>query len=740
MSSDDELRGRTPEERRDLIRRQLGAPSDEVLREPPARELPRDAAGRLTVQELLNRMNAAGSSGRAAPSSLSRAASDGPSQPPAGEPRSSTDRSPTPPSDGPSVPPPRPRRVRPADAPTETISRAVDPGPPSDPNPRGSRTPAGGQPSPPANLPNTPSNPFARTDPPQRGDDDSQTEVIPAAKDDPPVYLSADPEPNPDSSHDSVADRVQPAVVPESGAGTARGRRHAAAPKERDRAALTRNARMGGRVLLALACVMTLLGTGAVWGYQKVKDGNWNIVDAVNPDNSEIRGKELQTGDETYLIVGTDTRSGKNGQIGAGTTEDAGGARSDTVILVNIPADRSRVVAVSFPRDLQINRPECTTWDNDKGEYTGQIVPAETGAKLNTAYGDGGPKCIVDTLTAISGLNINHFIAMDFSGFEKVVNKIGGVEVCSPVPLNDFELGPILTKPGKQKIRGKAALNYVRARTIDTEGNGDYGRIKRQQLFLSSLLRGALSSKVLSNPATLNGIVDTFIQNSFVDQVNTDDLLQLAQSMQGLDAGRVTFLTVPTSGTAEDGSGNEIPRDADIRAIFDAIINDEPLPGEKEEKPAGTTTSTTTSSTPSRPADVTVSALDPYSVSMRVLNGTGTAGVATGIAESLANQGFGVQGVADASENRTDTVVRYGEGQQVAAATVAQLFPGASIQADNTVQSGIEVIVGSEYSGNLGSPALAGSQITVAELPRESGTDELPNDLTVTNAADTTCA
>lgn len=740
MSSDDELRGRTPEERRDLIRRQLGAPSDEVLREPPARELPRDAAGRLTVQELLNRMNAAGSSGRAAPPPSSRAASDGPSQPPAGEPRSSPDRSSSPPSDGPSVPPPRPRRVRPADAPTETISRAVDPGPPSDPNPRGSRTPAGGPPSPPVNLPGTPSHPFARTDPPQRGDDDSQTEVIPAAKDDPPVYLSADPKPEPDPSHDSVADRVQPAVVPESGAGTARGRRHAAAPKGRDRAALTRNAQMGGRVLLALACVMTLLGTGAVWGYQKVKDGNWNIVDAVNPDNSEIRGKELQTGDETYLIVGTDTRSGKNGQIGAGTTEDAGGARSDTVILVNIPADRSRVVAVSFPRDLQINRPECTTWDNDKGEYTGQIVPAETGAKLNTAYGDGGPKCIVDTLTAISGLNINHFIAMDFSGFEKVVNKIGGVEVCSPVPLNDFELGPILTKPGKQKIRGKAALNYVRARTIDTEGNGDYGRIKRQQLFLSSLLRGALSSKVLSNPATLNGIVDTFIQNSFVDQVNTDDLLQLAQSMQGLDAGRVTFLTVPTSGTAEDGSGNEIPRDADIRAIFDAIINDEPLPGEKEEKPAGTTTSTTTSPTPSRPADVTVSALDPYSVSMRVLNGTGTAGVATGIAESLANQGFGVQGVADASENRTDTVVRYGEGQQAAAATVAQLFPGASIQADNTVQSGIEVIVGSDYSGNLGSPALAGGQITVAELPRESGTDELPNDLTVTNAADTTCA
>jgi LCP family protein required for cell wall assembly len=559
--------------------------------------------------------------------------------------------------------------------------------------------------------------------------------VIPAAKSDPPVQLS----PGPDPSPDATAARVSPAVVPETGPSSARGRRHAAPPKERDRTALIHNATIGGRILIAVACVMALLGTGVVWGYQKVKDSNWNNVDAVNPDNSEIRGKELQTGDETYLIVGTDTRSGQNGQIGAGTTEDAGGARSDTVILISIPADRDRVVAVSFPRDLQINRPECTTWDNDIGQYTGQIVPAEQGAKLNTAYGDGGPKCIVDTLTAISGLNINHFIAMDFFGFEKVVNKIGGVEVCSTTPLNDYELGPILTKPGKQKLRGKAALNYVRARTIDTEGNGDYGRIKRQQLFMSSLLRGALSSQVLSNPATLNGIIDTFIQYSFVDQVNTDDLLQLAQSMQGLDAGRVTFLTVPTSGTAEDGSGNEIPRDADIRAIFDAIINDQPLPGEKQETTQSGTSSSTPTPTPSRPADVTVNALDPYSVSMRVLNGTGTAGVATGVSDSLANLGFEIQGVADASENRTDTVVRYGEGQQAAAATVAQLFPGATIQADNTVQSGIEVIVGSNYPGSLGPAAPYGSPITVGELPRESGTDALPNDLTVTNAGDTTC-
>ncbi|MFP3670504.1 LCP family protein, partial [Priestia sp. SIMBA_032] len=88
---------------------------------------------------------------------------------------------------------------------------------------------------------------------------------------------------------------------------------------------------------------------------------------------------------ETYLIVGTDTRAGQNGTVGAGDSADfEGSARSDTVIMVNIPADRSRVVAVSFPRDLQVDRPECAAWNNEDGKYTSDEIPAATGMKLNS--------------------------------------------------------------------------------------------------------------------------------------------------------------------------------------------------------------------------------------------------------------------------------------------------------------------------------------------------------------------
>ncbi|GAB2665801.1 hypothetical protein GCM10027169_29910 [Gordonia jinhuaensis] len=505
---------------------------------------------------------------------------------------------------------------------------------------------------------------------------------------------------------------------------------------------------------MIVGCVLSLVGTGVVWGYLKHTNGQWNNITAVDSSDRNIRNIGAQSGDQNYLIVGTDTRSGMNGDVGAGTTADAGGARSDTVILVNIPASRSRVVAVSFPRDLQIDRPSCQSWNNDTGTYDPTtVVPAETGAKLNTAYGFGGPKCAVQVLTKMTGLNINHFIAMDFYGFEQVVNKIGGVRVCSTTPLYDYELGNILSRPGSYTLRGPRALNYVRARTIETEGNGDYGRIKRQQLFLSSMLRSLLSGNVLSNPSKLNGIISTFIKYSKVDNISTDNLLDLAQSMQGLQAGRVTFLTIPTAGTTTDGANNEIPRTDDINAIFNAIIDDQPLPGEAELKktddstkkkrptpaPSSAPKSTDTASTDQTPVEVTATAQSSGDVGVRVLNGTGGVGVATGVSNVMSNDGFDVRGVADASELYPSTVVRYGPGQEDAAATVAAMFADATIQPDDNVKSGVEVIVGKDYKDDLRSAPTPGGSLTAAKLPQSNEHSALPDDLSVTNAADTTC-
>ncbi|GAB06947.1 LytR family transcriptional regulator [Gordonia amarae] len=627
--------------------------------------------------------------------------------------------------------------------------------------------------------------------PARSGQDDTPTELIPVVGDDTapetPVPPAADKTAEPaDTEPVSVAALTAddetaaetPATEPEQPArslikgrarplqrtpdlAAARTRVAAARGKAARRKALVRDATITGRILVAVACVLSLVGTGFVWGYIQSVNGNWRSIEALDSGDDNIRNKDAQHGDENYLIVGTDTRGGKNSTLGAGSADDVEGARSDTVILVSVPSDRDRVVAVSFPRDLQVDRPDCSSWDNDNGTYdAANVLPAAEAVKLNSVYAEGGPKCLVQVLTAMSGLNINHFIAMDFDGFEKVVRAIGGVEVCSTVPLYDYELGWILRKKGPKKLNGRYALNYVRARKIETEGNGDYGRIKRQQLFMSSLLRSTLSGNVLSNPGKLNGIVNTFINHSFVDGVDTKSLIKLAESMQGMDAGRVSFVTIPTSGTSTDGSNNEIPRTDDVNAIFNAIIDDDPLPGEakkkadkeksdkkkkdekkKDDKKTGSSSSTSSSpsSTTAKPQTVSATALDPTQVTVRVLNGTGQAGVASAAADLLAPLGFVIPGIADASEQRDDTVVRYGTGEEDAAATVAAMIPGASIQPDRNVKSGVEVILGHDYSESIGEQPAAGSTLSVKKLPAARGSN-LPNDLTVTNAGDTTCS
>ena len=158
-----------------------------------------------------------------------------------------------------------------------------------------------------------------------------------------------------------------------------------------------------------------------------------------------------------------DSRTGANGDMGAGTTDDAEGARSDTIMLVNIPANRKRVVAVSFPRDLAITPMYCQAWDSETGEY-GPVYDKHTGewsddwryteTKLNSAYAFGGPKCLVKVIQKMSGLSINRFMAVDFAGFAKMVDAVGGVEVCSTTPLEDYELGTVLANAGRQTIDG----------------------------------------------------------------------------------------------------------------------------------------------------------------------------------------------------------------------------------------------------------------------------------------------
>ena len=407
---------------------------------------------------------------------------------------------------------------------------------------------------------------------------------------------------------------------------------HADAPPPVDHHTRHRFA-VAGRILIALAAVIALSMTGAAWQWQNIKNNNMNRVSALDLNSRDIVDPNAQFGDENFLIVGVDSRYGQNADMGAGTTEEAGGARSDTIMLVNIPANRKRVVAVSFPRDLAIKQTQCEAWDPKTGGY-GPIYDEDTKSygsdqvytetKLNSAYSFGGPKCLVKVIQKLSGLSINRFMAVDFAGFSKLVDAVGGVEVCSSTPLEDYELGTVLENSGRQVIDGHTALQYVRARQVTTEVNGDYGRIKRQQMFLSSLLRSMISKDTFFNLGKLNNVVNLFIEDSSVDNVTTKDLVQLGQSIQGVSAGRVTFVTVPTGVT--DSEGNEPPRVQDMRALFDAIINDDPLPEERnsDNTPVPATPAAPSTTSPRSDGEqVNTTTTDPSQVTVRVSNSTG---------------------------------------------------------------------------------------------------------------------
>ena len=615
----------------------------------------------------------------------------------------------------PSVPPPVPTPPTSAQPP-----RAV---PPADSRPV---PPADSRPVPPAGSPQT-------VRPPQT----PPRQQPPIADEQPTVKIDAV---SPEGAASPAEDENDDRTTDEKAHGSARPRTvgnatlgRLAQSKQRKRKRL----RFAAKAAVAFVSVLALLCNGAVWGYVRSTEAGFSQIAALDTESEDIVDPVGQTGDETYLIIGTDTRAGASGEIGAGTADDAEGARADTVILVNIPADRSRVVAVSFPRDLDVDRPVCRGWDSTTGEYDSELYPAAEGDKLNATYALGGPKCLVKVIQKMSGLRIGHFVGIDFAGFESMVDEIGGVEVCTSIPLYDNELGPLIETPGTHTLDGKRALDYVRARKIDQEGNSDYGRISRQQKFLSSLLRSTLSNKVLFDPVKLNGFISAFTRATFVENVNAESLVKLGRSMQNVEAGAVSFLTIPTAGTND--WGNEIPRTDDIKAIFTAIIDDLPLPGEKR----GEDPTEVAAAPPAEPLPAQL-AVDPSTVSVQVSNASGLSGLAAGTAEEVAAYGFPVYSIGNyASGTSKQTVIRFSEGQETDAATVASAFPGAVLQeAPPSAQLGsiVEIVLGTSFDGTVVAPTPAGTPLAPMQIrTRSESSVELPADLAITNAADDLC-
>ncbi|GLZ31429.1 hypothetical protein Lesp02_36170 [Lentzea sp. NBRC 105346] len=485
------------------------------------------------------------------------------------------------------------------------------------------------------------------------------------------------------------------------------------------------------KVTAIAAAAVVFLSTGIGWAAKLWIDRKFQKIDALGGNSAAVQQAEKQLGDENFLIVGSDTRAGAKAGDNVGTQASEPGARSDVVMLAHIPKDRKRVVVVSLPRDVVVDIPPCERWDANTGKTTGEKVPEQKGVKANEAYATGGPRCVTDMMTQLTGLKINHFVSIDFNGFRQMSTAVGGVTVCVSKPIIDDELGTVLPKAGKHEISGDVALQFVRARKVQGDLFGDYDRITRQQQFLSAMLRQALSSQVLLNPTKLNNFINAFAQSTVGDNVGVDQLLTLGQSLQGLEAGRVSFVTMPhvtdDNRLKDDPSDNiERLKDGEVKALFQSIIDGTPLPLEKQDPNAGKPSD---GNAPPKQGQVVA----PNQVSVQVLNGDAENGGAAGRTRTaLEKQGFKVVNVGDTAPAQK-TIIKYAKGREDWAATLAAAVPTAEKVEDPSMGGAVVLILGTNYDDKVVAPQ-AGS------TAGEPGKPNVPQDLSIVNGGQDPCA
>lgn len=447
--------------------------------------------------------------------------------------------------------------------------------------------------------------------------------------------------------------------------------------------------RRASRAVLAvfstLILLMTVVGAGVSVVMTQLQGNitSMDISDQIGPvADQPIAEVNEETG--TYeplniVLMGSDTRAGK-GNRGWGSVDEFGTTqRSDTVIVLHIAGDRQSAIGVSIPRDTIIDLPTCKQNGKKVGGYS---------ARFNQAIEIGGPGCTIKAIKEMSGLDISNFMLVDFGGFKRIVDAIGGVEICLATAVDDPLSGLNLDK-GKHLVQGDEALAFVRVRHGIGDGS-DTSRIRRQQAFISSMMKKVLSSGTLLNPAALLGVLDAATKSLTADPQLADinNLKDLAVSLKDLKPSNVTFVTVPWT---PNGDGATVSVNAKKAApLWEALKNDTPWP------PKGSDADVADGDT--QP----LLKAKPESIRVNVLNGTGVTGKAKEVARLLRKQGYQVQDVGNADkETYTATTVQYDPRWDVSAKTL--IYATSATVSETVKKQGqtMTLIVGTDWTGVL---------------------------------------
>ncbi|OUD00472.1 LCP family protein [Streptomyces swartbergensis] len=321
-----------------------------------------------------------------------------------------------------------------------------------------------------------------------------------------------------------------------------------------------------------------LVGVGAAgYFYLQHLEGNVTTTDVGSAGASNFSKDEAFS----ILIIGTDKRTGE-GNEGYGDKGSSGHA--DTTILLHVAKDRSNATALSIPRDLIVNIPDCLTKLEDGSE---KIVPGQRGVRFNRSLGESGrdPGCTMLTVEENTGIDVDHFMMADFNAVKTLTTAVDGVDVCVEKPVNDKE-SKLVLPAGPSKVEGEQALAFVRTRK--SFGNsGDLDRIKVQQQFLGSLMRKMSSGDTLTSPSKLLKLAEAATKALTVDEAigSVGTLKDIALELKQVPTKNISFATVPVvDNPAETVKATVVLDQAKAPQVFDMIKNDVSFTEVKERK------------------------------------------------------------------------------------------------------------------------------------------------------------
>jgi LCP family protein required for cell wall assembly len=447
-------------------------------------------------------------------------------------------------------------------------------------------------------------------------------------------------------------------------------------------------------VLVVLGCATAAAGT-AYFGLRfaqidRVEDIALRAAEKGQPAN--------------YLIVGTDSRAGLDpeapdagGFLGGG---EQGCDCTDTIMILRVDPDAKTANVVSLPRDLWL-----------------PIADNGQRARINSAH-RRGEQVLIDTIEENFGIPINHYVEIDFVGFEHLVDAVDGIPMWFEAPVRDTHVGLSIPEPGCQTLNGEQARKFARSRYLQyKDENGrwrgdptaDFGRITRQQIFIRRAIAKAVSQG-LSNPLTLNNLVSAGVENVRLDEaLDAGDLLGLGREFSKFDSDELVGHTIPTeSHRTNAGADVQIARMREAEPILNIFRG---LP----------------------PGSVT-----PQAIEVTVLNGSGVQGQAADAAGALQEIGFGIVDVDSYPSPVGQTTVLFGSGAEDAARTLAlHVTGGAPLVFDEDIDDGEVVLVtGSNFTTIHTQPAPEGSPDEL--LSTTSTTVAVPGDSSTTSTSPTT--